>query len=135
LEAWGKRLRFPKTEFNDFSKYTPEMEEYCMNDTRLLALLYVTLRDRMISVGFTNLGIEIETYSWHLIQKQKQNGFYFNIEEAHALYVKLKGILDDLTNRIEKYWPPQLQLLQTYSKAFKKDGSPTTHYSRHRDQY
>lgn len=135
LAAWAKRLGTQKTEWNDFSQYSPEMEEYCMNDTRILWLLYVSLRDRMISVGFTNTGIEIETYSWQLIQKQQQNGFAFNIKEANVLYAKLRQIEDDLGREIEKYWPPQLRLLKSYAKAFKKDGSATADYTRHRDQY
>ena len=32
LEAWGKRLGEYKTEFNDFSKFTQEMLEYCIQD-------------------------------------------------------------------------------------------------------
>lgn len=135
LQAWGKRLRFPKTEFDDFSKYTSEMEEYCMNDTRLLALLYTSLRDRMINVGFSDTGIEIEHYAWQLIQRQQQNGFAFNIQKAHELYAKLRGIEHDLQQRIEEYWPPKLELLVSYSKAYKKDGSYTANYTRHRDQY
>lgn len=35
LEAWGKRLKFPKTEFKAFDKYTPEMGEYCNRDVQL----------------------------------------------------------------------------------------------------
>jgi DNA polymerase III alpha subunit (gram-positive type) len=35
LEAWGKRLNHPKTEHKDFTCLTPEMLEYCANDTQL----------------------------------------------------------------------------------------------------
>lgn len=35
LEAWGKSLNCPKIEFNDYSKYTPEMLTYCEQDVAL----------------------------------------------------------------------------------------------------
>ncbi len=35
LEAWGERLKFPKLEFKEFDKYTPEMGVYCDRDVAL----------------------------------------------------------------------------------------------------
>ena len=35
LAAWGERLGYPKMEFDDFTKYTPEMMEYCVQDVNL----------------------------------------------------------------------------------------------------
>ena len=35
LEDWGKRLGFPKHEFNDFSAFSEKMLEYCTNDVEL----------------------------------------------------------------------------------------------------
>ena len=32
LEVWGEYFGFPKLAFNDFSKYSPEMEIYCDRD-------------------------------------------------------------------------------------------------------
>jgi DNA polymerase-1 len=40
LEAWGKRLGHRKIEFSDFSKYTPEMLEYCTGDVGLNVKVY-----------------------------------------------------------------------------------------------
>lgn len=135
LAAWGERLRYPKGEWNDFSKYSTEMEEYCMNDTRLLALLYKALRERMKKVGFSETGCEIEHRSWELIRQQRKNGFAFNLEEAMKLYAKLRGIENDIAERVHEYWPPKLECVFTGKKAFKQDGSPTSNYTRHVEQY
>jgi DNA polymerase I len=43
LEDWGKRLGFPKGEFNDWSKLSPEMIEYCKRDCELNQLIYEAL--------------------------------------------------------------------------------------------
>lgn len=39
LEAWGKRLGFPKGDFKDFSKYSEEMGRYCDQDVALNKLV------------------------------------------------------------------------------------------------
>ena len=52
LEAWGYRLRcfkgdFAKSNSNDWSTYTPEMLDYCIQDTQVTLKLYELLRRRM----------------------------------------------------------------------------------------
>lgn len=135
LAAWGGRLRCAKGDYSDFSRYTPEMEEYCMQDTRICVLLYKALRDRMVAVGFTETGIEIEHRSWELIRQQRKNGFAFNIKEANILYSKLRAIERDYEKQIHHYWPPTLERIRDYSKALKKDGSPTADFLRHQEQF
>lgn len=51
LEAWGYRLRcfkgdFAKQEGNDWSRYTPEMLDYCIQDTQVTLKLYELLQRR-----------------------------------------------------------------------------------------
>ena len=135
LAAWGKRIGFPKTEFNDFTRYTPEMEEYCINDTKLGKKVFLQLVLRMRDVGFTERGIELEHRSWALIKQQQRNGFAFDIKEAHILYSKLREVEDELTTSIRKAWPATLEFKQNYKKAKKKDGSYTKDYLRHIEQY
>ena len=52
LEAWGYRLKcfkgdFAKAEGNDWSKYTPEMLDYCIQDTAVTLKLFELLQRRM----------------------------------------------------------------------------------------
>ena len=52
LEAWGYRLKcfkgdFGKSGSNDWSTYTPEMLDYCIQDTQVTAKLYELLQRRM----------------------------------------------------------------------------------------
>jgi hypothetical protein len=54
LEAWGERLGHPKTQHEDFSCLTPEMLEYCANDT-FDGLLFRRLTQRMRQFGFTEV--------------------------------------------------------------------------------
>lgn len=52
LEAWGYRLRcfkgdFGKSDSNDWSTYTPEMLDYCIQDTQVTYQLFTLLQRRM----------------------------------------------------------------------------------------
>lgn len=135
LGAWGERLRFPKGEWSDWSRYSLEMEDYCMNDTRLLVLVFKALVNRMTKVGFSEDGLDIEHRSWQLIRTQKKNGFKFNKEEAHVLYSKLRGIENDIRQSVYEYWPPRLECVFTGNKSRKADGTHSANYLRHIAQY
>lgn len=135
LGNWGSKLRFPKGEFSDFSKFSDEMLTYCMNDTRLLVLIFKALCERMLKIGFTETGLEIEHLSWELIRQQKKNGFAFNVKEANILYSKLRGIESDIERRVYEYWPPRLEVVRTGKKALKQDGEPSSNYTRAVEQF
>ena len=136
LDAWGQRLKFPKTGHTDFSRYSPEMLEYCRNDTSLTALLFRKLSARMAMVGFTHTGLELEHQAWNIIQnKQRRNGFPFNYKKAHELYVSLRARQEELQREIYKLWPPQFLPVREFAKARKKSGEFTKGYLEHLGQY
>ena len=136
LEAWGLRLNFPKGDFNDFSQLSPEMVSYCRNDTSLTALLYRRLSNRMVEVGFTETGCEIETLAWNIIQnKQRRHGFPFNKQKAEELLTTFLHRREELENEIYKLWPPQLLCVKSFKRRCKRDGSDNAQYQRHKAQY
>lgn len=135
LEAWGNRLGQKKIEFNDFSKYTPEMLTYCERDTELCARAYRLLCKRMRKEGFTEEGLDLEHKSWYLIKQQQEAGFPFNMQESFALYAKIIEKLETIRQDIYKRWPPELQIVKHYKQAKKKDGTYTKGYLDHKQQY
>jgi DNA polymerase I len=136
LEAWGLRLKFPKTEFDDYSRYTPTMLRYCQNDVSVTRRLFLRLSERMRSVGFTETGAEIEHLAWNIIQnKQRKNGFPLNKQRAEELYVTLRTREEELKNEIYKIWPPVLEVVGEYPAGRKRDGSLRAQFLRHQGQY
>lgn len=136
LEAWGIRLKFPKTGHSDFSVFTPEMLTYCENDVALTALLYRKLSARMRDTGFSEEGVELEHHAWHIIQnKQRKNGFPFNSRKAEEMYVELIARSEELEEEIFKLWPSRLEVVGEYKKARKQDGCHSAQFERHREQY
>lgn len=136
LESWGQRLKFPKGDFNDFTKYSKEMSEYCARDTSLTALLYRKLTCRMVSVGFTESGCEIEHLSWNIIQnKQRRHGFPFNKPKAEALLASLLHRKEQLENEIYTLWPSELLVVKSFKRRRLGNGADSAQYIRHKAQY
>jgi DNA polymerase I len=135
LAAWGSRLNCPKGEFNDFSKLTPEMLTYCMQDARVCAAIYRCILSEVTKAGFTEDSVSLEHRSWALIQKQKENGFAFDIMGAMSLYNLLRTKEKEIEEKIHAIWPPVLQIVRTYKRPHTKDGTPSATYLRHVGQY
>lgn len=135
LDEWGARLKFPKTSFNQFDRYSPEMVQYCLNDIRLTLRVYYSLVERMRKYKFTDKGLEIEHRAWQLIQKQKKDGFAFNIQGAHELYALLRQKENEIRDKLYEHWPPTIQRVAEYGRPFKKDGSHSANFIRHSEQY
>lgn len=136
LEAWGIRLRYPKGEFEDFSKLSDEMVKYCRRDTRLTCLLFLKLSARMADIGFTERGCSIQHLAWNIIQnKQKRNGFPFNYKAAQELYLNLRAREEELKDVIYRLWPPERKVVAEFKQAYKKDGTETQNFRRHSEQY
>lgn len=136
LDSWGERLKNPKLPHTDFSRYSRDMLTYCIQDTALTADVYRVLCKRMKGEGFSERGVELEHLAWNIIQnKQKQNGFPFDQEKADLLYAELRAREQELKDQIYQLWPPVLQHVRTFARAFKKDGSRTSSYQRHIGQY
>lgn len=136
LETWGNRLRCPKAAHDDFSRFSPEMRLYCEQDTKLTALLFRKLTERMRSVGFTETGAEIEHLAWNIIEnKQRKNGFPFDEQRAVELLVTLRAREKELYDEIVKLWPPVYQVVRSFKKACNIDGSFSKRYQDHLGQY
>lgn len=135
LDSWGLRLGLRKISFDDFSKFTPEMLEYCERDTELCRRVYVALCAKMRAKEFSEVGLELEHWSWYFIKQQQRDGFPFNLPEATVLYAKLQDKLEELKTRIYKYWPPELKIVKIFAQARKKDGAYTSNYLKHLEQY
>lgn len=135
LGNWGNKLTMPKGEFNDFSAFSDEMLRYCLQDTRICREIFVRMVRRMLSIGFTEVGLELEHRSWHLIKKQQDNGFWFNEREGHILYSILREREATLQEKIYHHWPPKLLPVKTCQRPYKKDGGHSANYDRHRTEY
>lgn len=135
LESWGYRMKDPKGEWNDFSRYTPEMGQYCIQDVRLGKKVFKGLVQRMLRMGFTEMSCLIEHQIRVVIDEQQTNGWYFDIAGAQTLVSSLRAEQADLEGPIRELFPPRLEVAGTYVRRTKKDGGETAVYLGHLAKY
>ena len=98
LERWGEHLGFPKGSYSDWSQYTPEMEEYCIQDTRIAAKVYRELMEEFAKrrENAPNLDkyIKAEHAASRWCSEAQLHGWPFDLEEAKKLSVMLETEMD-----------------------------------------
>jgi DNA polymerase I len=106
LDAWGNRLGFPKGEFNDWDGgLTPEMEEYCIQDTLVTQKLYEHLTSELKLNKFDQRSIDLEHKVQAIIAKQERNGFKLDEVAGITLLTTLQNKLAHIENELQGIFP------------------------------
>lgn len=107
LEAWGVRLGIHKGSFSkqdaDWSTWTPEMQTYCEQDTKVTAAL---VRYFQRVGGIPAQAIEIEQELAEYLWLQEKNGWPIDLEKAGALQGKLAGRRGQLEDELRQQFKP-----------------------------
>lgn len=135
LGAWGERLGKEKGDFKEFDKFSQEMLEYCHQDVAITCELFKKLVKVLTKIGFSERSIWIQMRFTVILERQRKNGFYFDGQRALALYQELRSKEDELEESIHVAFPPELEELGHYKRAFKQDGGESAGFLKHRDQY
>jgi DNA polymerase I len=120
LDAWGKRLGFPKGEFSDWDGgLTLEMEEYCIQDTLVTQKLYEHLTSELKLNKFDQRSIDLEHKVQAIIAKQERNGFKLDEVAGITLLTTLQNKLAVIENELQGIFPAK-----TIERVSEKTGKP-----------
>jgi DNA polymerase-1 len=123
LENWGELLDHPKlhTDITDWSRWTPQIEERCMNDAWLTARLFKTL-EPMYSRNYTQ-AIEAEHKLGFICLDMHRNGFRFDADAAQRLHTELSTRVADLDRELLSAFLPKSRDGGTYVPKLTKKGT------------
>jgi len=93
LKAWGSFLKFPKGEFDDFSKFSEEMLDYCIQDVKLTLRVYEYLMSEFRTKGLPKLSdyLKAEHFVAKWCADANLKGWPFDIKAAQELSLKLEA--------------------------------------------
>lgn len=134
LDAWGVRIRMPKGVFNDWSKLSKEMMDYCQQDVAVTAELYRRLVKVMRKIGFSEKTCYIQHHFTAILERQRKNGFYFDGQRAMVFYQQLRKREDELTELIHAAFKPERVLVRERPRVL-RNGQLAAQYVKDSQRY
>ena len=114
LKAWGDKLKMPKGDVDSFDYYSPEMLEYCKQDTNITYKLYNVLTEE--GKRFSTQSKQLEYKVRAIIDQQERNGFAFNMQKGQTLLATLEDEANELSDTAQEMVPPTKVELKTKTK-------------------
>jgi len=122
LRAWGDFLGFPKGDHEDWTQLTPEMLSYCERDTEVTQAVHEHLVKEL--EGFSDESQELEHQVQWIIQQQERNGWLLDVKRAYGLQGELKERMNELTEILQKEFPPIVTERFSEKQVDKETGKP-----------
>lgn len=123
LREWGVRLKFPKTEWSDFSAFHSDMVKYCVNDVHVTHALYDHLMRLLHPIDQWKSAIGIEHALAFVCEQMHEDGFPFDVDKAKALYEEVAKVVADLDAKLDTAFPPKSKLVREYTPCTTKIGA------------
>lgn len=129
IEDYGEQFGCSKIKFTDFSKYSLEMENYCVRDVDICHRIFDAFtwcsNDRRWDVTDSRwkraLGCEQRFQT--VVNDLHNNGFGFDSIKAGKLLDKVSAELGDLDKEILEVFPPKLTLIREVHPEVTKHGT------------
>lgn len=129
LEAWGNRIGIAKTDFNDWSRLSPEMIGYCQQDIEVTTQLYKKIVQVLNKIKFSEKSCWIQHHITKIIEQQRKTGFKFDAPRAMALYQDLRQQEEELQTAIRAVFPAERRLVRERN-VLTKSGAETALYAK-----
>lgn len=122
VEDYGEEFGLPKFEFTDFSRYSPDMDEYCRRDVDITERIY-RKHERYINNSVRRASIETEQKFQEVCNDLEINGFAFNTAKAQQLLDNVTTELAELDAQILSSFPPREVLIREFTPKATKFGT------------
>ena len=122
IESYGEEFGYPKIKFSDFTKYSLEMEEYCVRDVEITLRAYRRFLPYVLSSVWAS-SIALEHDFQRTCNSLHTTGFAFNITKATILLDKVRAELSLLDKDILESFLPKEVLVREFTPKLTKFGT------------
>ena len=120
LKAWGERLKFPKGDHSDWSKFSPEMLEYCIQDLKVTGKVYEELKNKLDKFGGTSIVLEHQVQD--VVSTQIKNGWTLDQQKCWELLAELKEKKIHLEEEVHIKFKPLATFIKEVTPKYKING-------------
>ena len=122
VEDYGEEFGLPKGDYSDWSKYSKEMEEYCIRDVDITHKIYLKYLKYLKNPERLK-SIQTEHRFQLVCNDLEKNGFAFNKTKAQALLAKVNTELEVLDKDILLSFPVRSKLIREVTPKATKFGT------------
>jgi DNA polymerase I len=122
LGSYGEEIGLPKFEFNDWTQWSQNMEDYCVRDVDITHKVYDRY-SRVLDDQNWLPSIRMEHRFQHVVNVLHSNGFAFNGDRAGKLLSDVKSSLSEIDEKILIHFPPRLKLVKLVEPRRTKHGT------------
>ena len=122
LEELGNHLKFHKGHFNDWSRLSQEMIDYCIQDVLVTEKVYQMYHKYIWSPEWKK-AMRVEHDMVVVCNDMSKNGFKFDSDRARELLEEIKSRMSVLEAEFQQIWPPWLEEVNRVQYRMKLDGS------------
>jgi len=102
LASWGERLKFEKGDHTDWSEFSKEMLDYCIQDVKITTQLYRHLQLK----GLSKDAKQLEYATRKQCSIQERSGWFFDIHNAVKLLQDINEDLRKVEEEVHKTFIP-----------------------------
>lgn len=123
LDAWGERLKKPKTNYRkayeerkqsvvdypgqEFDHPYPDiLRDYCITDVDVCRVLYGHLVEELGKLKFSERSIDLEHKVAAIIRQQEENGWLVDMRHTTMLYAQLMQRQEEIKTQLQQVFPP-----------------------------
>jgi len=129
LAGWGEHLGNAKIDFHDWTKFSQEMLDYCIQDCKVNLDVYKQVKREFVAISKTNpmiqKGMQVEHAIAKMNTQMREEGWNFDMDLA----IQTKAMFEERMFQIEGLLEPKLGKTTVFidkepkTPKFKKDGT------------
>lgn len=122
IESYGLEFGLPKSDWRDYSRYSQELEDYCIRDVEINHRVYLKYK-KYVDNSRHKDSILREHKFQYVVNNMSEKGFTLDIPLTKELHTKVTDKLRDIDDDIHKAFPTRLKLIREVQPRATKFGT------------